>query len=296
MTVYLPALVAHLAGDVTSICHAWRLVRRDGTAAGFTDHDRPLTVDGTLCKPETGFSASEARDTLGLAIDTVDVEGALSSAEIEEDDIAAGLYDGATVETFLVNWREPAQAAMIRKATIGKITRADGRFTAELESLVHTLDRPSGRYVRRTCDAEVGDARCGVNLELPAFKGTGAVVATPAPASLAVSGVDAFAAGWFSGGVLTCTSGENAGRKARVLDHLVSGGSVTLTLWPEGGIPHAIGDAFTVTAGCDKTFATCKAKFANALNFRGFPHLPGNDAAYGYVVDGGRFDGGPVVP
>jgi uncharacterized phage protein (TIGR02218 family) len=58
----------------------------------------------------------------------------------------------------------------------------------------------------------------------------------------------------------------------------------------------AVGDIFSVEAGCDKTFATCKAKFSNALNFRGFPHLPGNDVAYSYVVDGGNFDGGPVVP
>ena len=37
-------------------------------------------------------------------------------------------------------------------------------------------------------------------------------------------------------------------------------------------------DAFTVTAGCDKQFAaTCKTKFANATNFRGFPHMPGPD-------------------
>ena len=67
-------------------------------------------------------------------------------------------------------------------------------------------------------------------------------------------------------------------------------------LRPGSGLAAAAGDTFSVVAGCDKKFATCKAKFANALNFRGFPHLPGNDAAYGYVVDGGRFDGGPVVP
>ena len=65
---------------------------------------------------------------------------------------------------------------------------------------------------------------------------------------------------------------------------------------PGSGIGRGGGDTFSVVAGCDKKFATCKAKFANALNFRGFPHLPGNDAAYGYVVDGGQFDGGPVVP
>ncbi len=296
MTSYPPALLAHLGGEATSICHAWRLVRRDGTTSGYTDHDRSLTVAGTQCRPETGFSASEARDTLGLSVDTVDVEGALSSLEITEEDIAAGRYDGATVETYLVNWRQPAQAALIRKATIGKITRADGRFTAELESLAHTLDRPNGRYVRRTCDAEVGDARCGVNLALAAYKGTGAVTALPVPASLTVSGIGSFSSGWFSGGVLTFTDGANAGRKVRVLDHLSSSAGVTLVLWPEAGLGVELGDGLTVTAGCDKSFATCKAKFANPLNFRGFPHLPGNDVAYGYVTDGLVFDGGPIVP
>jgi uncharacterized phage protein (TIGR02218 family) len=53
---------------------------------------------------------------------------------------------------------------------------------------------------------------------------------------------------------------------------------------------------FSVLAGCDKAFSTCKKKFDNALNFRGFPHLPGNDVAYSYVVEGSDFDGGPVVP
>ena len=88
MTIYPEALAAHLEGAVTTICHCWRLTRRDGVVKGFTDHDRRLTVDGTPFEPLTGFSATEARDTLGLAVDTVDVEGALSSDEIDEADIA----------------------------------------------------------------------------------------------------------------------------------------------------------------------------------------------------------------
>src|SRR5690606_24075874 len=131
---YPQQLVDHLGGIVTTVCHCWRVVRKDGMAAGYTDHDRPLSVDGMVFAPETGFSASEARDTLGLAVDTVDIEGALSSANIREEDIAAGLYDGAKVETLLVNWRKPDSFAVLRTATIGKITRSDQRFVAELES------------------------------------------------------------------------------------------------------------------------------------------------------------------
>jgi uncharacterized phage protein (TIGR02218 family) len=48
----------------------------------------------------------------------------------------------------------------------------------------------------------------------------------------------------------------------------------------------AASDAFTITAGCDKRFSTCRARFANAVNFRGFPHIPGNDFVIGYPVPG----------
>jgi uncharacterized phage protein (TIGR02218 family) len=289
-------LAAHVSREVTTVCHCWRLTRRDGWVAGYTDHDRALTIGATLCAPQTGLGASEARDTLGLAVDTVDVEGALSSDDISDEDISAGLYDGATVETFLVNWREPTDFVLLRKATVGKITRTDGRFVAELESLVHALDRPGGRYVSRACDAELGDVRCGFVTDNPDFTGGGVVAAFEAPSALVVSGLAGFAAGWFTHGVLTWTSGANEGRSERVEEHRRDATGTTLVLRPRAGLSVGEGDTFNVVAGCDKKFATCKAKFANALNFRGFPHLPGNDAAYGYVVDGGTFDGGPVVP
>jgi len=41
-----------------------------------------------------------------------------------------------------------------------------------------------------------------------------------------------------------------------------------------------------VTAGCDKRFDTCRNRFNNAVNFRGFPHIPGNDFVIRYAVEG----------
>ena len=147
MSIYPAALAAHLEGETTTVCHCWRLTRRDGVIKGFTDHDRRLTVNGDIFQPLSGFTATEARDTLGLAVDTVDVEGALSSDDIGEADIAAGLYDDAVVETLLVNWATPAQFARLRSATIGKITRRDNAFVAELKSRTHRLDEINGRVV-----------------------------------------------------------------------------------------------------------------------------------------------------
>lgn len=294
--IYPEALAAHFGREVTTVCHCWRLIRQDGSIAGFTDHDRVLTFDGTVFEPETGFSASEARDALGLGVDTVDVEGALSSDRISDEDIAAGLYDGARIQTFIVNWRKPDDFACTRVATIGKITRSDGRFVAELESLVHALDQPNGRTVMRTCDAEVSDARCRFGLDQPGFTAIGSVASLLPLGGVYAHGLDIFDPGWFSKGLLTWTSGDRTGRSERIADHRGEDGQVLLVLEPSIGPAIAAGDTFSLTAGCDKTFATCKAKFANSLNFRGFPHLPGNDAAYSYVIEGGKFDGGPIVP
>jgi uncharacterized phage protein (TIGR02218 family) len=296
LSAYPQPLIDHLSQNVTTVCHCWRLIRTDGVVTGYTDHDRALTVDGIRFEPETGFSASEARDTLGLAVDTVDVEGALSSESIRDEDIAAGLYDGAKVETLLVNWQRPQEFARLRTATIGKITRSDQRFIAELESLTHSLDQPKGRYVGRACDAELGDGRCGFLLNRPGFTGAGAVSAVEEAGVITVSGLGGFEPGWFSHGTLVWTTGARAGRSERIVDHRLGVGGMVIALQPPVGPNIGAGDAFSIYAGCDKSFATCKAKFSNALNFRGFPHLPGNDAAYSYVVEGGRFDGGPVVP
>lgn len=293
----MPAdLAAHLGQPVTTVCHCWRLTRADGVSIGFTDHDRPLALDGTTFEPESGLSASEARTSLGLAVDTVDVEGALASDAIRGEDIAAGLYDNARVETLLVNWAIPEHFALLRVSTIGKVTRSGVRFVAELESSASPLDQPNGRYVARACDAELGDRRCQVALDQAQFAATGTVAAYADPNMLTAAGLFAFDAGWFTHGTLTWTGGARAGRTERISEHRKDAGGATLVLEAGPGPVPAAGDPFTVRAGCDKAFATCKVKFANAANFRGFPHLPGNDAGYSYVTEGGVFDGGPIVP
>jgi uncharacterized phage protein (TIGR02218 family) len=102
----------------------------------------------------------------------------------------------------------------------------------------------------------------------------------------AASGLTAFEDGWFTAGKLTWTSGANVGLGVEVKSHRVEGAAVVLTLWQAMAEPLAANDAFIVTAGCDKRFATCRERFANAANFRGFPHIPGNDFVVSYAVPG----------
>jgi len=133
-----------------------------------------------------------------------------------------------------------------------------------------------------------------VDLDAEQFERVGVVVEISAPGSVRVSGLGGAAPGWFSYGEITWTSGTLNGRKGTVIDHRASGAEAELVLAADERMP-ALGDSFSIVAGCDKRFQTCKAKFANQLNFRGFPHLPGNDAAYGYVTEGAVFDGRALV-
>ena len=151
-----------------------------------------------------------------------------------------------------------------------------------MRGLAHRLNQPVGRAFGYSCDADLGDARCTVNLADPAFTGTGTVAAVTDARRFTAIGPRPFANGWFSGGKLTWTTGANAGRAIEVKRHAISSGVVSLELWQAMSEAIAAGDAFAVTAGCDKQFATCKAKFANAANFRGFPYMPGNDAVISY--------------
>jgi uncharacterized phage protein (TIGR02218 family) len=294
MSGFSEEFLAHLDETATTVCHCWRVTRRDGAVLGFTDHDRTLTVDGTACEPHSGLTPSETRATIGLSPDASDVVGALSSDAITEEDISAGRYDGARVETLLVNWAQPEQFALLRTATFGTISRADGRFRVELEGLAAALDRSKGRVYRKTCDAELGDGRCGFDVEQSGYLGIGEVIAVNS-ARIVASGLDGFASGWFEYGMVTWIGGPLAGTSLRVVAHERMASSVELTL-PGNFGTDLIGATFTIVAGCDKRFATCKAKFGNQLNFQGFPHLPGNDAAYAYVREGVEFDGGPLVP
>jgi uncharacterized phage protein (TIGR02218 family) len=286
-------LQAHLDSGVTTLAWCWKLVRVDGTVMGFTDHDLDLAFDGVIFAAATGFTASEIASSLGLAVDNLEVEGALAAAAISETDLAAGVYDGARVELWRVNWADVSQRVLMRKGSLGEVSRGELAFTAELRGLAHALQQTVGRTYQRLCDVDVGDARCGIDLEDPAYKGTGTVDAVTDDRVLTVSGLGGFEGSWFRFGRLIWTSGANAGRIAEVKAHGKSANAVTLTLWQRAPKAVEMGDGFTVTAGCDKTLATCKAKFDNIANFRGFPHMPGNDRAFAYVVgESGENDGG----
>jgi uncharacterized phage protein (TIGR02218 family) len=281
-----PGLQAHLASGATTLAWCWRVMRADGAVYGFTDHDRDIVFDGSSFEAASGFTGTDIRQSLGLSVDNLDVTGALQSDRLGDADLAAGAFDNARIEIWRVNWAEPDQRVLMMSGSIGEVKRGETAFTAELRSLAHALGQAQGRTYQYACDATLGDARCGIDLGGPAYKGAGVVTAAAAAYQFSASGLEAFAEDWFAGGLVTWTAGANAGRRMEVKRFALSGALAEIELWRSMASGIAPGDRFTITAGCDKTFPTCKAKFANGVNFRGFPHIPGNKYLLAYPVSG----------
>ena len=284
-----PALQAHLDSGATTLCTCWRIVRRDGAALGFTDHDRVLRFGGLDYVPDSGATGASLASSADLAVDNTQIEGALCADALSAADLAAGRYDGAGIEVYRVNWAAPAERALLKKGVIGEVRRDGGAFRAEMRGLGARLDQPTGRVYQRLCDVNLGSRACGVGLDAPVWRTAGAVTALLGASDFSASGFSGVAEGWFAHGVLCWTSGANAGLKMPVKAQSASG---AVSLWRPPGAAMALGDAFTATAGCDKRAKTCREKFANITNFRGFPFMPGNDAAISYPLRGEPNDGG----
>lgn len=193
---------AKLASGLTRTCLCWRLTRSDGVVIGATDHDRVLIVDETRYEPGVALSASEFTSSTGLQPGQAGAAGALSNDAISDRDLRDGLWDGARVDVFRVDWQDTRHFVQVWSGRFSEISHGQLGFEAELVSLKADFERPVGRVFSSRCDAVLGDSRCGVDLDDPEFAGL----------------------------------------------------------------------------SCDQRFQTCKTRFGNVDGFRGFPHMPGNDA------------------
>jgi uncharacterized phage protein (TIGR02218 family) len=288
------SLSESLASCCTTLCRCWSVTRTDDVVMGFTDHDKSLSFDGITFEASSGFDSTAIERATGLNVDSHSVTCALSSMAITDADVERGFYDGAEVTLWLVDWRDVASRLLLTRGHIGEIRRGKLAFEAEIVSLSETLNQPYGRAFLNGCGRRLGDAKCGVDLSLPIYRGTAVVETVVDPQRFAVAGLEAFSRGWFDGGHVEWTLGANAGVVGHVKTYLDAAGGGTVELWLAPPLAVEAGDTFTVTAGCDKTLETCRAKFDNLLNFRGFPHMPGDDWVAGYVESGGEHDGGSL--
>ena len=262
-------MAGFLDGDLTTIALCWRLERRDGVAIGLTTHDRDLVLDGLVHRAAPGMTPSAIARSDGLEPDTMDIEGALTSGAIGADDLIAGRWDGARVALFAVDWEAPGATVPLGAGTIGAVETRGGSFTAELRGGAAALDRPVVEATSPECRAELGDRRCRV-----AMAGKRRLVRVVSATDQEVT-VDAAepVANAYGNGLLRWMTGANCGRESAIA--VSAGDGLTLAAPPP--FAAAAGTIVELVEGCDKSIATCRSRFANVLNFRGEPYLPGID-------------------
>ncbi len=270
--------------EQTNLAQLWRIERLDGVVKAYTSHDLPLTVDGTTYQPAGGFDATAFVADAEMGVPDLEVVGAIASDDLSAADLLAGIYDGAAFEASACDWTNVAGGRLIlRKGWLGTVSQAGSAFQAEMRGLAQRLQTPIIESFTPECRADLGDARCKVVLSGYAVAATvtalteGTLGAT-ADFRRLFAGALTQADGYFDYGIITFTSGASVGRSMEVARW--AGGRIDL--FEPLNLGFAVGDSFTITPGCDKRLTTCSGKFSNVVNFRGEPHVPGQDAVLRY--------------
>jgi len=253
-----------------TVAVCWRLERRDGAAIGFTSHDRDLVIGGFRYRASPGMLPSAVTLTDGFEIDRLDVAGALTSDAIAADDLAAGRWDGAALTIFLADWEHPEAATTpIARGQLGDVSRRGAEFEAELRGPTALLERPVAEQTSPECRAMLGDKRCRV--DMAGRTRITRIVRVDSEREFAVA--DYAVAGAYAYGRLRWMSGPNCGLESA----LAGSDGAVMTLREAPHFPAEPGAIVEIAEGCDKSLATCGMRFANVVNFRGEPHLPGTD-------------------
>ncbi|HEX4761585.1 MAG TPA: DUF2163 domain-containing protein [Sphingomicrobium sp.] len=255
-------------GELTSIALCWQLERADGAGLGLTSHDRPLSRDGVDHSPVPGIVPAEVTRSLGLDPTSSEVSGALTLDALSEDDLELGRWDGAAVRLLAADWADPEPEPIeLLAGELGEISIENEGFTVELRGTAAALGAPVCPSTSPQCRAELGDKHCRVDL---AGRSMRAIVVGSENGELTLDqAMDAK----FLLGRLRYLDGANGGRSTVVI--AVDGNRLRVRDLPRAAIED--GCRIELREGCDKRFATCVERFANAANFRGEPHLPGAD-------------------
>ena len=190
-------------------------------------------------------------------------------------DIQNGRFDGAEVQVLRIDWSNPsAGAEVVTAGRLGAVSTGPLRFEAEVVTPSAQLNQQVIDTYTPGCRVALFSAKCGV--ASAGFTQAHSVTAVTSRAQFTCAIGEA--SGWAAYGRVTFTSGANNGAVRQVRAQV--GG--VITLWEPLAVLPTIGDTCDITAGCNRQLSTCRDKFSNVANFRGFPTVPGDDAITQY--------------
>jgi uncharacterized phage protein (TIGR02218 family) len=286
MTQAVALVLADQVNCLTRWAQTWTITRTDGQVFAFTSLDRPLTFRGIEHLPCNSMLASAVElSTVVGATGNMELNGILSDSGVSEADLYNGLFDGASIEVWMVPWDNSGGEIPFRLmgGVVGTNGHGETSFNQEIltpgaqlaqRALLETYT-PGCRYGFGTSV----DPRCPVDLVALTVSGsvTGTAIpnaSTTATRRIFTDSTRAEADGSFNLGRLTWTGGPNAGAISEIKDFI--GGQ--FILWEALLSPIGIGDTYDATPGCDKSSADHLLFNADMVDFGGFPMVPGSDS------------------
>lgn len=283
------ALLSHLQGEATSLVEIVAITPKVGSVLRFTDFNENLSVSGNSHLARPGMRVTTVSSNIALEIDNSQAEGFFKSGVITLADLRNGKFKGARFTRAFVNFDDLSDGSYIfQSGRLGLVSIADNAFRADMRGLGQLLSQSVGRVLPRLCDATLFDERCKV--DPGSFSSSHSIAAVTNAITFTVGSGPSTTDGYYDFGKLEWTSGPNDGYFSEIARSSYSGGTTTITLLEMPGSDIAAGHAFTIYAGDDHQFSTCKLKFNNTLNFRAFPFLIGDriyepaDARTGYIT------------
>lgn len=250
------------------------ITRTDGTVYRIAESDIAVTVAGQTFDVVPGIQISAVKHTANGEMPScqiVAVHG--STAVINSTHLDVGLFDGATVQLYIVD-----RLNLTRKGLL--FTGAISTISYDVENqVVFDVKGPasSSRILMMQtrspmCRTDLFSVLCGAN---PASYAVAATIASIVDAfNFTLSLGSPPADGYFAQG-----TGLTSGGVAFDLANWVQS-SQTMTAYLPCNRILTVGESLTLYPGCDKTLGSngC-AKFSRQLSFQGEPHFLGTAAA-----------------
>jgi uncharacterized phage protein (TIGR02218 family) len=258
-------MLNHISSEVSTLCYCWSLKLRAGKKFNFTECDCDLVIENEKFIANSGFNPTAVSSSSNLSVDNLEISGVLDHESISESALLSGEFDFAEIEIFIVNYNDiEAGKISVRKGWFGEVNFTNQRFTSEVRGLVQAFSKNIGDLYSPLCRASFCDNKC--KLKKSDFSSKGIVTKIINNSSFVTDGIEGNRGNYTYGLVVFAN-----GQKAEVKHYSRNVLELSLPIYKE----IKVGDEFEIITGCDKSFSTCSAKYRNAINFRGEPHIPG---------------------
>ncbi|QXK92102.1 DUF2163 domain-containing protein [Neoehrlichia mikurensis] len=266
-------LTKHLSQNIITIAYCWKIILKNNSIIGFTNHDKDLIINNITYHAKSGTQIHPINFNI-ISEGQTKIESVINSDLIDVSDIIHGKYDSSHVEIFIINYENISQGILtLFTGIIHKITLNNDKFIAELKGLSNILSHNITNVFSPQCRAQFCDNQCKSKKE----KFTVISVITNIIHNNMFEDINLLCIdNYYKYGTVTFLTGKNLNISLSV----ISNKDKYIQLAKSPPYPMYINDKYSIIAGCDKNYTTCHNKFNNTKNFRGEPHIPDTNTVY----------------